>query len=81
MYRVYVLKQRRGGSQVLPDTRTQTPLFDAAAAAFWALYAADYDNTHLLLMTHENRQINAYRYGSSPGERDWLALGQDLVRG
>lgn len=78
MYRVYVIRQRKGGSEVLRDTRTQTPSFNAAAAAFWALYDGDYDSNHLLLMSHGNRQINAYRYGSRPGERDYLAPGEDL---
>lgn len=78
MYRVYVIKQRAGGSEVLAATRTQTPAFAAAAAAFHALQAQDFDAAHLLLMSLDNRQINAYRYGSRPGERDYLALGADL---
>lgn len=81
MYRVYVIQQRRGGSQVISETRTQTPVFAAAEAAFWALYGAAYDSSHLLLMTHDNRQINAYRYGSSAGERDFIAPGSPLARG
>lgn len=78
MYRVYVIQQRKGGSQVLPDTRTQTPVFEAAAAAFRALQAQPLDPSHLLLMSVDNRQINAYRFGSQPGERDYLAPGADL---
>lgn len=80
MYRVYVLKQRKGGSEVLAATRTQTPNFEAAAAAFWALYRAEaeYDSQHLLLMSRDNRQINAYRYGSQPGDRDYLSPASEL---
>jgi len=78
MYRVYIIKQRKGGSEVLPETRTQTPSFAAAAAAFRELYALPLDNAHLLLMTKNNKQVNAYRYGSAPGERDWLAPDASL---
>jgi hypothetical protein len=79
VYKVYVIKQRKsGGSEVLAETRTQTPSFDAASAAFWALHGADYDNNHLLLMTKNNKQLNAYRYGSQPGERDYLSPGAEL---
>lgn len=79
MYRVYVLKQRQGGSEVLPDTRTQTPAFPAAAAAFHALQAQPYDAHHLLLMSLNNKQINAYRFGSQPGERDYMEQGAALA--
>lgn len=80
MYRVYVLKQRRGGSEVVTATRTQTPSFSAAKAAFWELYTADYDDSHLLIMSRDNRQLNAYRFRSSPGERDYLAPGSELAQ-
>lgn len=79
MYRVYVIKQRTGGSEVLPDTRTQTPSFAAAAAAFWALYGQPFDGAHLLLMSRDNRQINAHRYGTQPGDRDYVAPGGALA--
>lgn len=81
MYRIYVIKQRKGGSEVLPSTRTQTGSFAAACAAFWELYHAGYDHQHLLLMSKNNKQINAYRYGSMAGERDYLAAGQELSDG
>lgn len=80
MYRVYVIKQKKGGSEVLPDTRTQTASFAAATAAFWELYEHPYDSTHLLLMSRDNRQINAYRYASQPGERDYIELGSNLAQ-
>lgn len=81
MYRVYVIQQRKGGgSEVLTDTRTQTPSFAAAEGAFRELHArTDLDGRHLLLMSLDNRQINAYRYGSKPGERDYLTPGAPLV--
>lgn len=79
MYKVYVIRQQKGGSEVLTETRTATPLFAAAAAAFWALYETPLDTSHLLLMTRDNRQINAYRFGSAPGDRDYLPPGANLV--
>lgn len=78
MYKVYVVKQRRSGSEVLGATRTQTPSFEAATAAFWSLYDSGYDNRHLLLMTCDGHQLNAYRYESQPGDRDYVEKGQDL---
>lgn len=78
MYRVYVLQQRGRGSQVLTETRTATPSATAAHAAFWSLYGGDYDHTHLLLMTRDNRQVTAYRYGSRPGEPDYIPPGTQL---
>lgn len=80
MYRVYVLQQRgRGrGSKVLTETRTATPSAGAAHAAFWALYGAAYDPTHLLLMTRDNKQVTAYRYGSRAGEPDYIPPGATL---
>ena len=79
MYKVYVLQQRGGrrGSEVLTGTRTATPSA-AAHAAFWALHAEAYDPTHLLLMTKDNRQLAAYRYGSRPGDPDYVAPGAAL---
>lgn len=78
MYRVYVLKKRKGGSEVLPETRTQTNSFAAASAAFWELHQQDFDAAHLLLMSKDNKQINAYRYQSKAGECDFLEFGANL---
>lgn len=80
MYRVYIIKQRKGGSEVLAGTRTQTASFAAAVAAFWELYGQPFDSTHLLLMSRDNRQINAYRFGSQPGERDYVEPGGSLAQ-
>jgi len=78
MYRVYVLKQRKGGSEVIKPLKTETPFFAAAEVAFWALYDESYDNSHLLLMTKDNQQINAYRYDSKEGDRDYVKKGDNL---
>ena len=67
-YRIYVLKQRRGGSDILTETRTNTTSFEIAKAAFWQLYNQNFDNKHLLLMTCNSKKINVYRYQSKPGD-------------
>lgn len=79
MYRVYVIKQiKKGTSQVLVDTRTNTNSFNVARAAFFDLLNKDFDNRHLLLMSKNNKQINAYRYGSKPGDRDYFDEKMEL---
>lgn len=78
MYKVYVIKQRKGGSEVLKETRTQTPSFEAAAAVFWELRTASFDNSHLLLMSKNNKQINAYRYQSAPDDQDYIGSIENL---
>lgn len=78
MYRVYVLKQRSGGSEVRSETRTATPSAAAAHAAFWALYAEVFDPSHLLLLTRDKRQLAAHRYQSAPGDRDHVPPGAAL---
>lgn len=76
MYRVYVIRQRKAGrSEVQTSTRTETPFLAAAQAAFNALQAMPYSAEHLLLMTHDRRQIYAYRYESEPGDPDYLPPG------
>ena len=78
MYKIYVIKQSKSGSRVLAETRTQSPSFAAASAAFWELHAAQFDEKHLLLMSKDKKQINAYRYNSKPGERDYIEPGSEL---
>lgn len=78
MYRVYVLKQRKGGSEVLTDTRTQTHSFAVAQAAFWELYQRDFDHRHLLLMSKDNQKLYVYRYQSQIGDENFMELGAEL---
>lgn len=78
MYKIYVIKQRKGGSEVLVNTRTNTHSFAVAQAAFWDLHQQPFDNAHLLLMTKDSKQINAYRYQSQENERDYLPYGATL---
>ncbi|MCX8678633.1 hypothetical protein J3U22_03350 [Gilliamella sp. B2865] len=77
-YRVYVIKQRRGGSEILLDTRTNTTNFGIAKAAFWQLYNQNFDNKHLLLMTCNSKKINVYRYQSKPGDDCYINTDFEL---
>lgn len=72
-YRIYVLKQRKGGSEILLETRTNTTSFEIAKAAFWELYNRQYDNKHLLLMTCNSKKLYVYRYQSSLGDDCYLS--------
>lgn len=80
MYKVYIIKKRRGGSEVLKNTKTDTPIAAVAEAAFWALYGSDeYKNQHLLLlMTLNNKQLNAHWFDAKPGDDDYIALNSKL---
>lgn len=77
-YRVYVLKQRRGGSEVLLDTRTNTTNFEIAKIAFWQLYYENFDNKHLLLMTCNSKKINVYRFQSKVGDDCYIDKDSEL---
>ena len=77
-YRVYVIKQRKGGSEILLQTRTNTTNFDVAKIAFWQLYNQDFDNKHLLLMTCNSKKINVYRYKSTPGGDCYIEANAEL---
>lgn len=79
MYRVYVIKQiKKGSSELLVNTRTNTYSFNVAKAAFFELLEREFDNSHLLLMSKNNKQINAYRYESISGERDYFDKSMEL---
>ena len=78
MYKVYVIRQRRGGSEALPETRTTTSVFAAAEAAWRSLRTAEYDASHLLMLTHDRQKLIVYRYGSQPGDELWVPADAPL---
>lgn len=80
-YRVYILKQCKNGSEVLKDLSTQTPFFSCAKIAFLELYKLQFDKNYLILMTKNNKQINAYRYQSIAGDRDYFDETMDINDG
>ncbi len=73
-----MIEQGERGSKVMVETKTDTRLFSVAEFAFWELRRQDHSPRHLLLMTHGGRQVAAYRYGSSPGDRDYISPGSKL---
>lgn len=81
VYRVYVLKQRKGGSEIITQLSTKTPFFTSACEAFLELYKLPFDKNHLILMSKNNKQINAYRYESTSGERDYFDKNMRLSDG
>lgn len=81
IYRVYVIKQRKGGSEIITQLSTKTPFFTSACGAFLELYKLPFDKNHLVLMTKNNKQINAYRYESISGERDYFDKNMRLKDG
>ena len=81
VYRVYVLKQRKGGSEIITPLSTKTPFFTSACEAFLELYKFPFDKNHLILMTKNSKQINAYRYESMLGERDYFDKNMRLKDG
>ncbi len=81
IYRVYVIKQRKGGSEIITQLSTKTPFFTSACEAFLELYKLPFDKNHLVLMTKNNKQINAYRYESISGERDYFDKNMRLKDG
>ncbi|ECI6683330.1 hypothetical protein DQD89_09590 [Salmonella enterica subsp. enterica] len=80
MYKIYVIKQRRGGSERVAGSETSTHYAAAAAAAFWAAYNDPRFNSDafLLLLTRDSKQIAAHRFMSVPGDRDYVAPGEEL---
>lgn len=78
LYRIYVLKQRRGGSEIVAETKTNTASFEIATLVFWYLYNQDYNNKHLLFMTCNGKRINIYRYQSQPGDDCYLPAKAEL---
>lgn len=78
LYRIYVLKQRRGGSEIVAETKTNTSKFEIAKLVFWYLYNQDYNNKHLLLMTCNGKRINIYRYQSQLGDDCYLPANSEL---
>ena len=78
MFKVYVVKQKRGGSEVLKDTRSATPSRAAATAAWAELYAKPFDARHLLLLTENGTKLAVHRFQAQPGDPDYLPPGDPL---
>ncbi|CAM3946543.1 hypothetical protein PLGE761_02410 [Pluralibacter gergoviae] len=80
-YKIYVIRQRAGGSERIAGSETTTSYPDVAVAAFWAAYhdARFQTPEHLLLLTADRQQRLAFRFNSQPGQRDYVAPDQEIV--
>lgn len=80
MYKVYLIKRRKGGSEVIKESRTNTPSSAAAEAAFWELRKRE-DLTGkniLLLMTKDKEKLNVHHFLKESGDPAFIELGQTL---
>lgn len=80
MYKVYLLKRRKGGSEVVKESRTNTPSAAAAEDAFWELRnRTDLAGQHyILLMTKDGQKLNVHNFMEQPGDVQYIALGDTL---
>ena len=79
MYRVYVLKRRKGGSELIDGTRTNTPSPTAAKAAFLDLRRnTEFEGkNYILLMTKDKEKLNVHLFNSQPGDDAYFDLDQE----
>lgn len=80
MYKVYLLKRTRSGSEVVKNSRTETPSPTAAGAAFWELRnnATYAGQAVLLLMTKNKEKLNVHRFDGREGEDQYVKVGAEL---
>lgn len=80
MYKVYLLKKTRSGTEVLKASRTETPSAAAAAAAFWELRnRSDLEGQPLLLlMTKDREKLNRHWFDHRGGDEQYVQMGSEL---
>ena len=81
MYKIYVLKQRRGGSERVGGSQTNSEYAAVARAGWQAAYSDPRWQTpeHLLLLTCQKEKLYVHRFGSVPGDPDYVAPDKDLI--
>jgi hypothetical protein len=80
MYKVYILKKTRSGSEVIKESRTNTPSAQAAAAAFWDLRNnKNYQGKSLLLLMTKNKEkMNRHWFNRHRGDEQFISQGTEL---
>lgn len=80
MFKIYILKKRKGGSEVLKHTKTDTPIKAVAEAAFMTLRNdTDYQGQNLLLLaTRNGQQVAAHWFNRQPGDEEYVSHDQKL---
>jgi len=83
MYKVYVLKRRKRGSEVVKNSKTDTPSYAAASAAFWEIRKdTRYKGKNfLLLMTKDKVKLNVHSFLAKAGDEPYIELDQTLNSG
>ncbi|MEB4590103.1 hypothetical protein VSS37_03840 [Candidatus Thiothrix sp. Deng01] len=80
MYKVYLLKKTRSGTEVMKGLSTETPSAAAATAAFWDLrHQPDLQGQPiLLLMTKDKEKLNRHWFNREPGDEQYVLPGEEL---
>jgi len=80
MYKVYILKRTRSGSEVIKESRTNTPSAQAAAVAFWDLRNnQNYQGKPwLLLMTRDKEKLNRHWFNREKGDEQFVSDNTEL---
>lgn len=80
MYKVYLLKKTRSGTEVVKESRTNTPSPAAAAAAFWELRNQPelQGQPILLLMTKNGEKLNRHWFNRQMGDDQYVPTGTEL---
>lgn len=71
MFKVYAIRLKKKGSQVLEETKTLTYSPQAAAAGWQYAYDQPLSNEHILLLTRDGVKVAVHRYGTSPGDPEY----------
>ena len=80
MYKVYLLRKTKSGTEVIKESRTETPSASAASAAFWELRNQQdlQGQPVLLLMTKDKEKLNRHWFNRQPGEEQYIPSGSEL---
>lgn len=76
MYKVYLVKRRKGGSEIIKETSTKTPSFEAAKLAFLELRKqSQYEGQNIiLLMTKDKAKLNKHLFNVPKGDEAFFEL-------
>lgn len=78
LYRVYVLKRGKNGSQSVQGSRTHNRSASIAKKAFFKQREKPYDENHILLLTVDGRRKYAHVFGSPVGDVDHFPLNSQI---
>ena len=81
IYRVYLKRKTKHGSEVDPASRTTTPTPEAAEAAYRALLRRDdlAGQPVAAVLSLNNRHLMYHRFDRSPGQVDYVAPDAEIT--